>query len=66
MKLKNNIKHHWNQKTALRFNEETWKRDWKKNRSEVILNWKKSLFLNKQYLNKNKKQEIQQQEYRII
>ena len=55
----NNIEYCWDQETALRFNEETWKTDWKENEDEIILSWKKSIYLNKQHINKDKKQEIE-------
>ncbi len=42
----NNIEYCWDQETALRFNEETWKTDWKENEDEIILSWRKSIFLN--------------------
>jgi len=66
IKLKSNIEYHWNQETALRSNEETWKTDWKENEDEVILSWRKNIFLNEQHTNKDKKQEIEQQKHRII
>jgi len=65
-KLKSNIEYCWNQETALRFNEETWKRDWVENEDEIILNWKENIFLNEQHINENEKQEIEQQKHRII
>jgi len=43
----------------LRSNEQTWKTDWKKNEDEIILSWKKNIFLNEQHTDKDKKQEIE-------
>ncbi len=40
--------------------------DWKEYKDEIILSWKKSIYLNKQHINKDKKQETRQQEHRII
>jgi len=57
--LKSNIKYHWDQKTALRSNRETWMTDWKESKDEIILNLKKSIFLNEQYMNEDAKQEVE-------
>ncbi len=65
-KSESDTEYHWDQETALRSNRETWKAGWKENKDEIILDWRKSIFLNKQYINKEKKQEIRQQKYRII
>jgi len=40
--------------------------DWKESKDEIILNWEKSIFSNKQHTNEDKKQEIEQQKHRII
>jgi len=45
-KLKNNIKHHWNQETASRSNEKTWEAERKRNRIWIILSWREDIFLN--------------------
>jgi len=55
----NNIKYCWDQETALRSNEETWKTDWKRSEDEIILNWRKSIFSTEQHMNKDEKQEIE-------
>jgi len=58
-KLESNIEYCWNQETALRSNEETWEADWKESKDEIILSWRKSIFLNKQHTDKDEKQEIE-------
>jgi len=64
--LKSDIKYYWDQKTASRSNRETWTADWKESKERIILNWKKSIFLNRQHINEDKKQEIEQQKHKII
>jgi len=54
MKLESDIEYYWNQETALRLNEEAWKTDWKENEDEIILNWRKNIFLNRQHTDKDK------------
>jgi len=66
MKSESDIKYCWNQKTALRSEKETWEADWKENEDKIILSWRKNISLNKQHANEDKKQEIKQQEHRII
>jgi molybdenum cofactor biosynthesis enzyme MoaA len=50
-KVKSNFKHCQNQETASRSNEKTWQTDRKENRSKIILDWRRNIFLNKQHLN---------------
>jgi len=64
--LKSNIEYCWNQETALRSNRETWMTGWKESKDEIILSWRRSISLNRQHINKDKKQEIEQQKHRII
>ncbi len=45
--LKSDIKHCWDQETALRFNEETCKTEEKRNRILIILDWEEDIFLNR-------------------
>jgi len=60
VKSESNIEYCWDQETASRFNEETWEADWKRNEDEIILNWEKDIFLNRQHMNKDEEQEIEQ------
>jgi len=53
------IEYYWDQETASRSDEETWKADWKENKNKIILSWKKNISLNRQHTNKDKKQEIE-------
>jgi len=64
--LKNNIEYYWNQETALRSNKETQRTEEKRHRIWIILSWRKDIFSNWQHVNKDKKQEIEQQKHRII
>ena len=65
-KLESDIEYCWNQKTASEFNEETWETEEKRNRIWIILSWEENIFLNRQHINENEKQKIEQQEHRII
>jgi len=66
VKLESDIEYCQNQKTASRFNRETWRAEEKENRIWIILSWRENIFLNEQHINEDKKQEVEQQEHRTI
>jgi hypothetical protein len=59
-RVKSDFEYHWDQETASRSNEKTWQTEETRHRSEIILDWRKSIFWMNNIWTKTK-QEIEQQ-----